>query len=366
MALTERYVSSTGTDTWANATNSATPASWATMLTDAVAGDSVNIKQDGTYTLAASSVMTAAGSTTSPIVLRGYKTTIGDGNTGRTNGNGALTVTNMPVISFDATFKLTVLGATILESLNISTNNSATSVSLGANCVVRNCKIANPSNNSAAGIFTATAGPSVIIGNDLLLTNANAASVNINGSNITHRIIANRLQGGIAISTTSGHIISAFNVFLGTTTHIRTTSAAGMVTSISDDLQGASADGVAIVTTSTALHCFANGMLTDNGAFGINFTSAAAEAVIASMRYRDNTSGPTNLGTDWVSATSWDIVSTDTGGPETDYTDAATQDFRLISASPAKAAGILPYLDIGALQRQEAGGGAARRFVQNL
>jgi len=51
-------------------------------------------------------------------------------------------------------------------------------------------------------------------------------------------------------------------------------------------------------------------------------------------------------------------VTTDTGGAETDYTGAGSTpfDLTLIADAPAKAAGTVPYLDIGALQRQEPAG----------
>lgn len=78
MALTEKYVTTTGTDTYANASNSGTPCSFATALTGATAGHRINVKA-GTYANTTTNRATAAaGTTTAPILWRGYNATIGD------------------------------------------------------------------------------------------------------------------------------------------------------------------------------------------------------------------------------------------------------------------------------------------------
>lgn len=93
-AITERYVSSTGTDTYANSTSSSSPMSLATAITNAVANDRINIKADGTYSIASPGVtISAAG----PIFWRGYTSTIGDG--GKATISGATTGTAYKVIT---------------------------------------------------------------------------------------------------------------------------------------------------------------------------------------------------------------------------------------------------------------------------
>jgi hypothetical protein len=111
------------------------------------------------------------------------------------------------------------------------------------------------------------------------------------------------------------------------------------------------------------LQCIVNNMITDNGGYGIDGVEAAKAVFAAYNRTRDNTSGADNLATDWLAATKYGHVTTDTGGASTDYTNSGSNDYTLISASPAKGVGIWPYRDIGALQRQESGGsGAVPRF----
>lgn len=102
-------------------------------------------------------------------------------------------------------------------------------------------------------------------------------------------------------------------------------------------------------------------MITDNGGFGVDATAATNGVFLSNNRFRDNVMGAVTNATDWVTATSYSQVTTDTGGAETDYVAAGSQDYRLINASPATGAGA-PFSDIGGLQSTNgpagAGGGA--------
>lgn len=362
MALTIRYVTSGGTGSWADATNPATPAPWATMLTDAVAGDLCKIF--GSFTLGASSTMTNAGTTTSPIILQGCGGTPDSplaGFLGRTDVNGALITTNMPTIAYDATFKLTVLGFTIVESLNLTGTITGSTFSPGASCIIRGCKIDNASTN--AGAFAVAHGGSTsscsYFDSDLTLSAANAAAVVLTTAANSTRVICCRIKGGIGIALSTATLTAVGNVMYASGgSHINTTSAAGAVVALFNTLVSSGGSGINIVASSTGTHTILGNMITDNAAYGINWNTAAGAGLLAHNRYRDNTSGNINLGTDWTAATDYGAVTTDTGGPETDYVNAGTNDYNLIPASPAKAAGWFSYMDIGALQRQEAGSAA--------
>lgn len=361
MALTTRYVTSDGTGTWAEATNSATPAPWATMLTDAVAGDLCKIF--GSFTLAGSSVMTAAGTTTSPIILQGCGGTPAsplEGNQGRTNVNGPLVLTNMPTIAFDATFGLTTLTNTILESLNISAAIAGGAVTLGINCLIKGCKIINASTNAAA-VVVAPSTACVIFDSDVELTGASGGSAAITAPANGVRILYSRVKGGPSAGASCAsavHLVVIGCVFFTAGTNHIKPAATSTVTLIGNTFVGATSTAILMTSASTQLSVFVNNMVTDNGAYGVNWVSAAGAGLYAYNRFRDNTSGNVNLGVDWKAAATHGEVTTDTGGSETDYTNSGTGDYSLISASPAKAAGWLSYTDIGALQRQEAGGAA--------
>ncbi len=154
-------VTSVGTDTWANSTNPATPASWATMLTTAAAGDRVNIKNDGSYNFTTTTQsFTNSGTATSPIWLRGYSSTVTDGYQGRTGTNGALVTTNMPQILY-TTGRLNNLSPTffIYDSLNITSAASTGSIIMGPDSVMRACKVSNSGTNAASvGVISSTRG----------------------------------------------------------------------------------------------------------------------------------------------------------------------------------------------------------------
>jgi hypothetical protein len=329
------------------------------MLTNAVAGDCVNVKADGTYSRTTSDSFTNAGTATSPLIIRGYKTTIGDGYLGRTNGNGPLITTNMPVIACTGSGRLTIPAFCILASLNLTSAASNASVSTVADGVLILNRITNSSTNaSAAGISPSTR--AVVFNNDIELTGVSGGTAACNiGSGANLRIIANRIKAGpsAGISLSSGSPTILFNViFSSATEHIRVTNTAGTITILFNTLVGATSDGIDIVAGATGLQCIFGNMITDNGGYGIDLNNANVAAFLAYNRTRDNTSGAINLGTDWATATSYGHVTTDTGGAETDYTDAGSNDYRLIAASPAKGVGIPAYADIGALQRQESGG----------
>lgn len=107
-------------------------------------------------------------------------------------------------------------------------------------------------------------------------------------------------------------------------------------------------------------------ILTGNGGYGLAFTGATfvARKQWGNNAYYGNTSGPRNSGTGSTTATDDDVTLS--GLP---YTNAATNDFSLNSTAGAGALcragrvpGALPgtgtdYLDVGALQHQDAGGG---------
>lgn len=363
MAITEKYVSGAGGGAHDGSTE-ADAFSWTEMVTDinagGKAGNRYNFKGSVARTTNTDTV-TGDGSSTSPIIIRGYTTTIGDGFQGRTSGNGALVTTNMPTVTY-TTGRFNGSGADwiLYETINFSGAPSAGVLTVGASSAVKSCVVGNSSTNAAAVGITTNLG-SVIFDNDVTLSGASggAAAISVTGNEV--RVIANRVRGGpaVGILVTGRATILDNLVYACTGVGIAVTNTAAYFCIYGNTIVGGTTDGIDVVTGTTVFQCALNNMITDNGGYGIDGVSAANAIFAAYNRTRDNTSGADNLATDWLAATKYGQVTTDTGGAETDYVNAGSNDYTLVSGSPAKGAGWWPYRDIGALQRQESGGGSA-------
>ncbi len=360
MGLTDRYVTNTGTDTYANSTNIATPMSLTTAFANAVAGDRINIKA-GTYSRGANDAPTNAGTATSPIVFRGYSSSIGDGYLGRTNGNGALITTNMPLISYASTFRQSGSGVfTLWESLNFLGLTSNPIFTVGSDALVKSCVGENQSTNAAAiGFGCVGNARCCIVDCDCTLSGASGGGYAVGGT-ATIRIIGCRVKGGpgIGISCATTSAIIGNVIFAQTGIGITCTNINSSGVMYGNTIVGGTGDAINILTGTTGLQCIVNNLLTDNTGAAINMVSTANAAFTGYNRTRDNAGGALANGGDWNTATTYAHVTTDTGGPETDYVASGSNDYRLIAPSPAAGAGFLPYADIGALQRQPFSGGS--------
>lgn len=376
MALTERYVTTTGTDTYANSTNIATPMSLSTAITNGTAGDRINIKA-GTYTRSATDTIAGAGTVTSPLIWRGYNSTPGDLDTPvQSTGNLSLTTTNFPLIDYSGNsanrFNWTG-GFSLWQNLYIKTAYDGNSILMnGGNQAAYNCKFEdNGTGTSAVALYMEVRCTCVAC--DISLTGASggANAVTMNGGTTGNRIIGSYINGGpatgILLQSGGSQVLVCNSVIAGHTKHGISISSAGgsafgaiiLYNTICKKTGSGTFDAINVATGLTYHHVFVGNHITDHGgtAYGINMVSTSNAAFLAFNRTRDNTSGAIGNGGDWITATTLGHVTTDTGGPETDYTDNATNNFSLISAAPAKGAGLPAYLDIGAMQRQETAGG---------
>lgn len=336
----------------------------ATAGLGAQAGALICVKKDAAYTIAASDVLNFDGTSTLPIRIVGYNstrptaTTHGDSYLGRTNGNGPLITTNMPAFNYDAGFRLYFGGSWILlEGLNITTAVASSALELSNETTVHGCVITNSSTNSSARI--------ALVQNRCQLYNCDAGCTAASGtpqgvvlSSGTPRIIACRIRGGLAScihvdTSTTGTIIQS-TLYEGAV-GIQFGGATTQCVVINNTITANTGDGIDI-PASTYLQFIHGNMITDNGGYGIDMNSAAVGVCLGSNRTRDNVSGAINLGTGWIDATNFNAITTDTGGAATDYTDATTDDYSLISTSPAAYASIPLYSSMGALQRPSGGG----------
>lgn len=140
------FVGSSGTDTWSNSTNSATPCSLATAITNAGANDVVFIMDDGTYTLTSTAVFPGGSSS-------GFCVFAGTANQNGADANGGWPLLDADSNNIDVT-SLAVF--TWLEHLEITgSGDAAGAVSVQGQWVIWDCDI---NTNGGFGLNVAHAG----------------------------------------------------------------------------------------------------------------------------------------------------------------------------------------------------------------
>ena len=377
MAITEKYVTTTGAGT-NSGDDEANAYAW-THVNDAMtAGGSItaaagwrfNIKA-GTYSISSTDTFTVDGTTASPIIFRGYNSTIGDLDAvGRTSGNGALILTNFPVLSYASGTRLNASGSDncIFQCLKVtvaSTGFSGATLNLGLNGVAFRCYADNISTNSAAaGIGLAGAG-AMALDCDAALTGASGGGAAIAWGANSNKVIACRVTtsqaAGIGCgAVTVGAVLVANCVVANCVNGIyyNGTVVGTIPTIINNTIYNCSTAGIQLGASGgaafTGAMVVAMNHITDCGTAILSAYDATAQlALVAAFnRTRDNTVGIDGFD-NWASATTWSHVTTDTGGVATDFTNAGGGDFTLIRAAPALGASAPAYASIGALQRQE-------------
>lgn len=363
-AITDRYVTDAGSGA-ADGTSVANAMSYATftdyMVTGgsftAAAGDRFNIIGTITGRTTTTDTWVNGGSSTSPVVVRGWTSGGVTAYAGRSNGNGALITTDFPVITY-TTGRINISGSWIvLECLSISGNPSSAVVTLGSECVIKSCSITNSSTNASAAGIAGTSTGNITLDCDAFLTGASGGNCAINAQ--AGASVVDSCRVSVVSSTASGINCNNTSVIYGNLIYgnggvgILMPTTTGRPWIRSNTIVGCGGNGIDIVTGATVLQRIIGNMVTDNGGFGVDLNSASVGAFVAYNRTRDNTSGAYGLATDWVAATSFEDVTTDTGGQSTDYTNAGSSDFSLIRLSPATSAGLPAYSSIGALQRDQ-------------
>jgi hypothetical protein len=356
MAITERYVTS-GAGGGGSGT-SGSPWTFAEAITNAVAGDRINVQSDAAYSIGATTF--GAGVFNSPIIWRGYDSTIGDcDNLGR-NSDGTLNTTGMP--------QITVTGAWVpaayvtLQSLNITAAlGSAIINSTGVDFVtVISCRIENTESNAAARAILVD-DQCAVISSDLVCSGATSSYAY--SSDALVRLIGCRFE--IASSTNCVEING--NPTIIGCVFIKNGSLGGSAILIDSAINGAP-PLIAACTfynftdaiKSTAVHTasflvLVNNHCTDCGQYVNNTTNITCYNIRS--RTRDNTSPPATVELITVAG-----ITTDTGGASTDYANAGTGDFHLITAAPGYNAG-WDGCDIGGLQTDPPSGGGGGAII---
>jgi hypothetical protein len=303
-------------------------------------------------------------------VWRGCKAAAGDlapggaNYLGRTNSNGPLITTNMPLFSFSAAAQWTNTGTfTTFESINFAGAFSGGVLRVAADSAIVNCVVSNSSTNaSAMGFDLITGTRSSVINSDASLTGASGGIAAIRLTSTTAgRVMGSRVT---AISATANGISADASVCIAGNVIFKCGNngiALGATTQsahiLNNTIVGCGGDGINVITGTTGTQFISMNLITDNVGYAIDAATAAIPIFAVYNRYDRNTAGATNLATDSLAALAL-YNNTTSVSQATEYTNYAGNDFRLLSGSPAAGAGWLPFADIGALERQSSASGS--------
>lgn len=353
MAITERYVTTTGAGAH-DGTSEGNAFSWAEMVSDLNAGGRAgyryNVKQ-GTYSRAGTlDTLTGDGSTTAPIIIRGYKTTIGDATLGRLT-TGALDTSNMPTVTYNSSGLFYPTGSThlVVESIILISANPYYAFASNTNAVIHNCSISCTSANVAASCIEVAGTETSIINCDLTnsgTTGSYAVEVKavycvIHGCRITSA------GHGIALTSSSAATITGNVIFSCPTSgiYVGTTAKAAII----GNTIYACGNGVEYVSGGTGLALVVGNHITDCTGYAVDYNANTEPRILIANRTRDNASGIADATSDWRTALELLGVTTDSGNYSTDYADAPGGDFSLLSTAAGIGRGLMPYTDLGAV-----------------
>ena len=357
MAITEKYASrlGSGANDGSSAANAWTLAQAVTAVNalgaGGAAGMRINYKKDGTVdaNTTVARTFSVGGTVTSPFIFRGYLTSIGDYDLGRsTGGTGALVATNIPEISF-TTAGLTFTTYSVVEGISVTSGINGSALVLVALSAARSVIATNSRTGGGTGMQSGTG---LVTNCDISHTGTIGTALNASNTNI----VGNRITAGTSGATTGILVGSTTNssITIGNVIYRCVTGISGVGTGHTHDIHG---NTIAICTTgflgssaSTTMQRFTNNLFADISGNAIDHQAGAQGPVALSHNRFDRCGGISNGAVDWIAATNW-LANITSVTQSQEFVDAATNDFRLQSTSPAVGAGLFPSRDIGALQR---------------
>jgi len=368
MAFVERYV--TAGAGGGGVGSEGDPWTIAEAFAQAVAGDRVNIKTGAYEHDGTGASLVASGDLTQMILYRGYNTTIGDLEGQGRNADGQLNSTDFPVITI--TVKTGCFNHICFQNLYITSSVGTVQLLIGGSgpdfmgtieCVWYHTGTGNDvkawySDNFTYGINSDFVCTSINYQGVMYLGN-NAAFVGCRwfgeegklarGSNDFQHYSQCLFIGGDG--TGEGILSANNNIGVMASTFYNLDTAVQLMNAVSD--------GTPV---------FVNNHATDCAEWLDNRYVATLDLWVAEVnnRTRDNTTPRTGIGDGILRKE----ITTDTGGPTTDYVDPTAtspgENLRLIEGAPGENAGLIFQSDVGALQRDQAGvapsgGGAVAR-----
>jgi len=290
MSFTNLYVSTTGTTTpYTAATTPGNAKSQATMVSILSSGVSLagyvfNIL-NGTYSFGSSSLtISSFGTSTSPLVIRGYNTTIGDGYQGRTSGWGSLVTTSMPTWQWTNSVLVLSGAFVILEALKITNTvaNFSTMVTIsGADSFLKSCLI--NTNHLTNGISITTGGSSGIQDCDIIATSA-TNGVTVSGAGGCYALGCRVIAGTNCFNLGQFSITLFNNLLYGGSIGVLVGNNS-TVALYNNTIAGFSSHAIDVTGASNLIQIFGN-MITDNSGYAIN--SASGKLVFHGNNYCRN------------------------------------------------------------------------------
>jgi hypothetical protein len=343
MAYTERYVTSAAGG--AGDGSSGSPWTLAQAFANAVAGDRVNIQSDGAYSIGATTIA-AAGTLTQMIIFRGYDATIGDLDSLGRNANGTLNTTGYPAITLTGLLQFQTTAHTALMNLNFTGALSSALIGTNAQDAVTmyQCSVLNTQNNASAAAIVLDDGCTFVMCDFECSGAAHGAVVD---ADYVTRVLFCRFEAATTsalLQIRNGELIG--NLFIGAGGHAvlfpdevtRFTAVGNTIVGCNRAFSFFNSVWPAIAGSPNGVPLLVNNHVTDNTEF-IHFAySGTADSLCLEFfnRTRDNTTARTGVGDALVVGE----VTTDTGGASTDYADAGSDDYRLISGAPGEDAGL--------------------------
>jgi hypothetical protein len=351
VAYTERYVTSAAGGGGDGSVG--TPWTLAEAFANAAAGDRVNIQSDSGYSIGVTAVANA-GTDNDPICYRGYNSAIGDLDEQSRSTGGFLDTTNFPDITLTGSLNFPNAAYSILQNLDFTANFSGHMVggTTADNFVFLNCRLVHTLSHvnakcvdmdnhiSLIGCHIKCSGAnhgSVVdidlysyIDDCILEGLANVALAYISHGTVLNSVFIGNNTGDGVTATVAGRLAIKGNTFYNLSIAIRSTPVSVIFPIIKDNH---------VTDCSTYL-------------YNNNFAADEVAMVEINNRLRDNTTPRTGI----YQGINIGAEITDTGGPETDFEDVGNDDFRLIDSAPAIAVALIPFRDIGALQKESAGG----------
>jgi hypothetical protein len=347
--MPDKYVTVSGAGT-NSGDSEANAYTWAQMLTfmnglsaGGAAGYVVNVKAGSYGSFGANQAFTVNATVASRCILRGYSTTPGDGYIGRTfGGSGFLTTTNYPTLTFSSGFGISVPTAWTLENLNLVGTGNTNFVGISTDSEIRRCKVIYTGTGVSAIAVNLTATRAHAFENDIELVTNGTACIRMASANLPMRAIGNRCKSaadGISIGTGANGSYIGHNIcYRCTSNGIFLSATSSSVVAWNNTLVLNGAAGINVNSHSLVTHTIYNNLITDNTGIAIS-PNAGFECY--HNRSDRNSSNVTN-DTFRLSNNATSVTQAN------EYVDAANNDFRLKSTSPAIAAGT-SGVDVGAL-----------------